>query len=43
MPILGGLRTGPGEDDAKVREDVRTRKSVQHLIEGLTFMRGLFK
>ncbi|KAF2818215.1 hypothetical protein CC86DRAFT_461194 [Ophiobolus disseminans] len=34
MPILGGVQTGPGEDEPKGREDVGTRKSVQYLIEG---------
>ena len=33
MSILGEVQTGPGEDEAKGRKDVGTRKSVQYLIE----------
>jgi hypothetical protein len=34
MPILDEVQTGPGEDEAKAREAMDSRKSVQYLIEG---------
>jgi hypothetical protein len=34
MSTLGEVQTDPGEDEAKGRKNVGTRKSVQYLIEG---------